>query len=77
MTGQSFDAQIKALDLKKAEVAKILGIDPDTVTARCKDAEVPALYEFAIKGLAAERVFEQIRQIFPSVCQIEENYDYS
>lgn len=63
MTGQTFAAQIKALGLKKAEVAKILGIDPDTVTARCKDAVVPALYEYALRGLAAEKVFGQINEM--------------
>lgn len=63
MTGQEFATKIKSLGLKKAEVASRLGVDPDTVTARCKDAVVPALYEYALRGLAAEMALSRINEM--------------
>lgn len=61
MTGEEFEKQIRSIGLKKSDVAKRLGIDPDTVTARCRDAVVPKLYMYALIGLSIEAISEPLR----------------
>lgn len=63
MTGEEFEMQIKAIGLKKSDVARKLGIDPDTVTARCRDHDVPAIYAYALIGLSMEQLADPIRKL--------------
>lgn len=62
MTGQEFENWIKHIGLKKSDVAKRLGVDPDTITARCKDEKIPQLYAYALMGLAAENKIESLQE---------------
>lgn len=71
MTGEEFEKQIKAIGLKKSEVAKKLGVDPDTVTARCKDIEVPSLYAYAIVGLSAKPILDQLKNLDSLICSVD------
>lgn len=63
MTGEEFEKQIKTIGLKKSDVARKLGVDPDTITARCKDKVVPSLYVFALIGISAIEMFEPMNRL--------------
>lgn len=54
MTGAEFRAALKRLGLTQKEVARRLGVNQDTLTARCRDVVVPPLYRYALLGLEAE-----------------------
>lgn len=63
MTGTEFESWIKKIGLKKSDVAKLLGVDPDTITARCKDIEVPKLYAYALLGIASESQLKSLNEL--------------
>ena len=44
MTGAEFRPTLKRLGLTQKEAARRLGVNEDTLTARCRDTKVPALY---------------------------------
>lgn len=73
MTGQKFRATLKRLGLTQKEAARRLGVTEDTLTARCKDAEVPALYRYALLGLEAESFKSVLDQLTNSIEQITVN----
>ncbi|ACT52097.1 hypothetical protein [Methylovorus glucosotrophus] len=63
MTGLEFETWIKRIGLKKLDVAKKLGVDPDTITAKCKGDQVPGLYAYALLGLASEKRLQDINEL--------------
>lgn len=54
MTGSEYRALIHSLGITQKEAALRMGIDQNTLIARCKENEVPVLYAFALQWLALE-----------------------
>lgn len=72
MTGADFRATLKRLGLTQREVARRLGVNEDTLTARCRDVEVPALYRYALLGLEAEHLKPVLDQLSENIGRIAE-----
>lgn len=70
MTGPEFRAILKRLGLTQKEAARRLGVNEDTLTARCREADVPALYRYALLGLEAEHLKPALDQISESIGRI-------
>lgn len=70
MTGAEFRATLKRLGLTQKEAARRLGVNEDTLTARCRDVEVPALYRYALLGLQAEFLKPMLDQLSESIGRI-------
>lgn len=62
MTGQEFK-RLVVMCGTQAAVAKILGVEADTVRARYQEEIVPPLYEHAIIGLALRAKLPQLLEI--------------
>lgn len=74
MTGAEFRSILKSLGLTQKEAARRLGVNQDTLTARCRDTEVPALYRYALLGLEAEALKPVLDRLSEHIGQIiEEN----
>lgn len=67
MTGSEFRAALKRFGLTQKEAARRLGVNEDTLTARCRDNEVPALYRYALLGLEAEHLKPALDQLSESI----------
>ena len=72
MTGADFRAALKRLGLTQKEVARRLAVNEDTLTARCRDVEVPALYRYALLGLEAEHLKPVLDQLSENIGRIAE-----
>jgi predicted PP-loop superfamily ATPase len=62
LNGEEFK-RLVAICGKQASVARSLGVDADTIRARCRDAVVPSLYENAIIGLVLREKLPQLGEI--------------
>jgi transcriptional regulator with XRE-family HTH domain len=67
MTGSQFKAILKQCGLTQKEAARLLGVNEDTITTRCQDVAVPALYRYALLGLVAERFRNQINSLSETI----------
>lgn len=79
MTGSEFREAIKRLGLTQKDVANRLGVNQDTITARCRDAELPPLYRYALLGLQAEAlkpVLDNLSLAIGSIAAKEQNQSF-
>ena len=67
MSGSEFRASQKRLGLTQKEAARRLELNEDTLTARCKDAVIPALYQYALLGLEMECFKPALDQLSSSI----------
>ncbi|AXK38496.1 hypothetical protein [Crenobacter cavernae] len=60
MTGQEFEAAIKAAGYSQRKLAELLDVDRKTIGARCQAAEVDPLFAYAVLGVLAEQSAKQL-----------------
>lgn len=72
MTGAEFRTTLKRLGLTQKEAARRLGVNEDTLTARCRDTEVPALYQYALLGLEAEDLKPMLDKLSENIGRISD-----